>query len=221
MPPLLLGIALGAAGAFLLDPQQGRRRRALLRDKMDRGIHETREFADAASLDLRQRARGLAAHAKSLRGGRAPDDVLVERVRAKLGRYSSHPGAITVTAHNGHLALTGDILAEEQERLFDAVRSVRGAEHVDNQLTAYQSAQGVSSLQGGSAPDLERPELLRESWTPGVRLMSGGAGALLVLYALSRGGLTALGALAAGAALVARAGANRPLGGVRRSAQTA
>src|SRR5438067_4493768 len=214
MPPLLLGITLGAAGAFLLDPQHGRRRRALLRDKMDRGMHETREFADAATLDLRQRARGLAARAKSLRGGQAPDDVLVERVRAKLGRYSSHPGAITVTALNGRVVLTGDILAEEQERLFDAVRSVRGVEHVDNQLSAYQSAEGVSSLQGGSAPDLERPELLQESWTPGVRLIGGGAGALLLLYALSRGGLTAVGALAAGAALLGRAGTNQPLGGL-------
>jgi hypothetical protein len=214
MPPLLLGITLGAAGAFLLDPQHGRRRRALLRDKMDRGMHETREFADAATLDLRQRARGFAARAKSLRGGQAPDDVLVERVRAKLGRYSSHPGAITVTALNGRVVLTGDILAEEQERLFDAVRSVRGVEHVDNQLSAYQSAEGVSSLQGGSAPDLERPELLQESWTPGVRLIGGGAGALLLLYALSRGGLTAVGALAAGAALLGRASTNQPLAGL-------
>jgi hypothetical protein len=34
MSRILVGIALGAGGAFLLDPQQGSRRRALLRDKM-------------------------------------------------------------------------------------------------------------------------------------------------------------------------------------------
>jgi BON domain len=216
MQPLLLGITLGAVGALLLDPQQGRRRRALLRDKVDRTVSESREFADAASKDLRHRAHGIAMRAKSLRAGPAPDEVLVERVRAKLGRYSSHPGAITVTAHGGHVVLTGDILAPEVDRLFDAVRALRGVEHVDNQLNLYPSAEGVSSLQGGSPPDLERPEFLQESWTPGVRLIGGGAGALLLVYALARGGVGGIGALAVGAALLARAGANRPLGSKRR-----
>ena len=60
MPPLLLALALGATGAFLLDPQQGRRRRALLRDKVTRTVNEGREFADAAAKDLRYRAQGIA-----------------------------------------------------------------------------------------------------------------------------------------------------------------
>ena len=214
MPPLLLGLALGATGAFLLDPQQGRRRRALLRDKVTRTVNEGREFADAATQDLRYRAQGLAARAKSWRSGAAPDEILAERVRAKLGRYSSHPGAIEVTAQEGRVVLSGDVLAAEQESLFDAVRSVRGVAHVENNLTAHQSAEGVSSLQGGVAPDRERFELAQDNWSPGVRLLTGGAGAVLLLYALSRGGLVGIGALAAGAALLGRASANRPLAGL-------
>ena len=46
-----------------------------------------------------------------------------------------------------------------------------------------------------------------------MRVLTGGAGALLLLYALSRGGLAGIGALAAGAALLGRASANRPLSG--------
>src|SRR5919198_492332 len=180
MPPLLLGLALGATGAFLLDPQQGRRRRALLRDKVTRTVNEGREFADAATQDLRYRAQGLAARAKSWRSGAAPDEILAERVRAKLGRYSSHPGAIEVTAQEGRVVLSGDVLAAEQESLFDAVRSVRGVAHVENNLTAHQSAEGVSSLQGGVAPDRERFELAQDNWSPGVRLLTGGAGAVPV-----------------------------------------
>jgi hypothetical protein len=44
-----------------------------------------------------------------------------------------------------------------------------------------------------------------------------------VLYALSRGGLGSIGALAAGAALVSRASANRPLAGMlpQRATQAA
>src|SRR5689334_22537905 len=214
MARLLLGLALGATSAFLFDPQQGARRRALLRDKVTRTVNEGREFADAARKDLRQRAQGIAAQARSLRGGAVADEVLVERVRAKLGRYSSHPGAIGVTAHEGRVALIGDTLATEVAMLCDAVRSVRGVQHVENNLTVHPNAQGVSSLQGGTEPDRERFELAQESWTPGVRLVAGGAGALLLLYALARGGIGGIGALAAGAALLGRAGANRPLAGL-------
>lgn len=216
MSPLLLGAALGATGAFILDPQQGRRRRALVRDKVVRGVHDSREFADAASKDLRYRARGVAARVRTLRGGSAPDDILIERVRAKLGRYTSHPGAIEVTARDGRVVITGDILAREQEALFDAVRSVTGVKHVDNQLRAYENAEGVSSLQGGVEPDREQWELLQENWSPGIRAVTGGAGAMLVLYALVRGGIAGIGALAIGAALLGRASANRPLTSFRR-----
>jgi BON domain len=211
MPRLLTGLAFGAAGAFLLDPEQGRRRRALLRDKMVHAVNQSREFADAAAKDLRSRAQGITARARSLRTGETPDDVLAARVRAKLGRYSSHPGAIEVAAHNGRVVLTGDILVREQQSLFDAVRSLRGVEDVENKLTAHASADGISALQGGAEPDRERFELAQQSWTPGVRALAGGAGAVLVLYALARGRLAGIGALALGAALLTRSAANRPL----------
>jgi len=223
MPRLLLGLALGATSAFLLDPQQGRRRRALLRDKVTTTVNQGREFTDAATKDLRYRAQAIAARARSWRGGAASDEILIERVRAKLGRYCSHPGAIEVTAQDGRILLTGDVLGSEQQSVYDAVCSVRGVEHVQNNLTAHESAQGVSSLQGGVVPAGERFDLAQDSWSPGVRLLAGGAGALLVLYALSRGGLGSIGALAAGAALVSRASANRPLAGMlpQRATQTA
>jgi hypothetical protein len=57
----------------------------------------------------------------------------------------------------------------------------------------------------------ERPELLQRTWSPGTRALVGGAGALLALYALARGGLAGAAALAGGAALIARAKINRPL----------
>lgn len=138
MPRLLLALALGATSAFLFDPQQGRRRRALLRDKVTRTVNEGREFTDAAMKDLRHRAQGISVRARSWRAGATADDIVA---------------------------------------------------------AAYR----------------ERFALLQDSWTPGVRLLIGGAGALLLLYALSRSGLGGIGALAAGAALLGRASANRPL----------
>jgi hypothetical protein len=211
MSPLLLGAVLGATGAFLLDPDLGRRRRALIRDKVTRGMTEGREFTDAATQDLQQRARGIAARVRRLRTGRSNDDVLVERVRARLRRACSHPGAIEITAFNGHLVLTGDVLAAEQEQVFDAVRSVRGVEHVDNKLSAYATAEAIASLQGAAKRQSERFALLEANWSPGIRLVTGGAGALLLLYALARGGFSGIGALGLGAVLLGRASTNQPL----------
>ena len=215
MPRILFGIALGAAGAFLLDPQQGRRRRALIRDRMVRTTREAREFRDAAAKDLRARAQGLSAQLRlqgaALRRGPVSDDVLGERVRAKLGRYVSHPHAIRVTAQNGYVTLAGDVLAAEHGRLLQAMRSVRGVRDCADRLDVHTSAEGISSLQGGLAPSGERLEVLQARWSPGTRAIAGGTGALLALYALVRGGLTGVATLAGGAALMARAKANRPL----------
>ncbi len=55
------GLALGALAMFILDPQQGRRRRALARDKMVRAKHEVSDFVAGTTQDLRNRAYGLAA----------------------------------------------------------------------------------------------------------------------------------------------------------------
>ncbi|HEY5899670.1 MAG TPA: BON domain-containing protein [Burkholderiales bacterium] len=212
MSPLLLGITLGAAGAMLLDPEQGRRRRALLRDKVTRTMKEGREFADAASKDIQNRAQGIRAHVEGMRGGPVSDETLVQRVRAKLGRYCSHPGAVQVRCDQARISLSGDILASEVEPILEALRAVRGVQQVDNQMNAYPSAEGISSLQGGTGPDRERLALLQGDWTPGIRVIGGGAGALLLAYALARGGVTGIAALAIGAALVGRASTNKPLG---------
>lgn len=202
MSPLLLGAALGATSAFILDPQQGRQRRARVRDKLTRGLNEGREFADAARKDLRSRAQGIGMRARSLRGA-ADDDVICARVRSRIGRYTSHPGAIEVTALDGRVVLTGDILAREVAPVVEVARSVRGVQHVDNQLRVHESAEHVSALQGGSEPHGEPWEVAEATWTPGVRAVVGGAGAASLLYAFVRGGFGAVVPLALGAALVA------------------
>jgi hypothetical protein len=221
MTSILTGLALGAAGAFLFDPQQGRRRRALVRDKLARGIREGREFGDAAAKDLRARGEGLStrirAQARALRGGPVGDDVLVARVRAKLGRYVSHPHAIRVTAQNGFVTLDGNVLAAEHGRLLRAVHAIAGVRDMADRLDVHASAEGVSALQGGITPPGERWELLQASWSPGTRALVGGTGGLLALYALARGGVLGVAALASGAALIARARINRPLSAAMNS----
>ena len=58
--PLIGGVTVGAGLMFILDPDRGRRRRALMRDKSIRWSRKTREFAGSASRDVRNRFEGCA-----------------------------------------------------------------------------------------------------------------------------------------------------------------
>ena len=59
------GLFLGALAMFVFDPEQGRRRRAIARDKMMRAKNDVGEFVSSTAKDLRNRAQGLAAEARS------------------------------------------------------------------------------------------------------------------------------------------------------------
>jgi hypothetical protein len=60
----LITFGLGALTMYLLDPEQGRRRRALLRDQFVHTRRVVRERTSATARDLSNRAYGLAAEAR-------------------------------------------------------------------------------------------------------------------------------------------------------------
>src|SRR5688572_24934138 len=68
---LVTGAAVGAALLFVLDPNRGAKRRALLRDKLVRARRIADEGARATARDMSNRARGVAA---SVRGRLSNDD---------------------------------------------------------------------------------------------------------------------------------------------------
>ncbi len=208
----IAGLALGAAGMYLLDPQQGRRRRAQLRDQAASRARDVRQTSQVALRDLRNRAQGVRAQMwSSVAPGAVPDRVLVSRVRSKLGRYASHPGAIKVEADRARIVLRGHVPAAEHLTVIRAASGVRGVRRVDDRLTVHERTEGISALQGGAARPGEPFELLQATWPPGVRLLSGGAGAAMVLFGLrSRSALGPVLATA-GALAIVRAAVNRPL----------
>lgn len=215
MPPLLLlpllGVAVGATGMYFLDPDRGRRRRARLRDQSVHAAHRVHHTLDAGARDLRNRVAGTARRLPSLIDWRTPsDEVLAERVRARLGRCIEHPGAVDVVAAQGQVMLLGSVLKHEHERLRKAVRSVRGVKSVIEQLAVYRSARGVSELQGGRPRRGRRMEFFQDSWGPGAQVIGAAAGAGLLLGGL-RGGAPGVTAAACGALLLLRSTSNRPL----------
>ncbi len=152
MLALLTGMAAGAALMYILDPERGRTRRKYLGDQATELAHDTAATIQGRAQDLANRAAGAAAKARSPVGQfteDVPDDVLVDRVRAKIGRAITHAGAATVTAHDGVVTLAGPMLRGEVNDLLDAVRSVPGVKDIRNQLDVHETADGIPELQTG------------------------------------------------------------------------
>jgi osmotically-inducible protein OsmY len=150
---LLTGLGLGLGLMYFMDPERGRRRRALARDKV---THTTRACAGTMSAvwaDLAHRSAGLVARARRI-GRRDPvdDDVLVERVRAKLGRLVSYPHAIDVSAIDGCVHLRGVALQSEVPGLVRTISRVSGVRDVIDALDAHPSAAKIAALQGHAPP---------------------------------------------------------------------
>lgn len=59
----LCGMALGSLAMYILDPAEGRRRRALARDKMNRIKNDMASYSGKTARDLRNRAQGVVAEA--------------------------------------------------------------------------------------------------------------------------------------------------------------
>jgi BON domain len=146
---LLTGMGVGAGVMFLLDPDRGARRRALVRDKVIRFTRVSGCTIEKLSRDLRNRVIGVVSELRSMAGdGDVSDSVLVNRIKAQLGRYPVHDRSISIDAQDGVVTLTGDSLERELQTLISAVSSVRGVKDVINNLTVHETAEGISSLQG-------------------------------------------------------------------------
>lgn len=156
---LVGGLGLGAALMYLFDPDRGRRRRALIRDKAEGAANKAGDYAGKMSRDLRNRAYGLVAETKSMfQHEEVTDEALIDRVRAALGHHSVHVGAIDVSAVSGAIILNGRVSAKEVPDLLRAVRSVRGVKRVENQLVMLPEEGSIPSWQStpesfGSQPE--------------------------------------------------------------------
>ncbi|MEZ0335666.1 MAG: BON domain-containing protein [Gemmatimonadales bacterium] len=143
------GILAGIGLTYLLDPDRGASRRALVRDKAASAGRRLADNLDATARDLRNRAKGSAAELRARLGREEVNDgVLQERVRSAIGRVLSHPGAIDVDVVDGRATLRGEVLADEVDHLLAAVRGVRGVSEVIDQTSVHPTPDGVPSLQG-------------------------------------------------------------------------
>lgn len=142
-PMLLAGACLGGAAMFLLDPVQGRRRRALIRDK---AVHLRHVMTRDVPTRVEKRGRFFRGVAKgvvhdttdALAFSGHPlvdDETLVARVRSEVLRdHALKAGEIHVDAYEGCVTLRGQLEPAEIRRLVHDASRVAGVREVRNFL---------------------------------------------------------------------------------------
>jgi uncharacterized membrane protein len=208
---MIAGATIGATLMYFADPDRGNRRRAIAREKLTHAVHEFGCVTDKGIRDLGNRGRGLIAEAWcSLKRQNVDDEILVDRVRAKIGRATSHPGEIEVTVQNGYVVLSGPVLEDEIDDLIAATYSVRGVHGVENRLKPHMASENVPGLQGKSRRPPVKPEIFQENWAPGTRLLIGTSGAIGLAFP-GRNRSISQSRRIIGGLLLARAVSNLPL----------
>lgn len=210
---LLVGAGAGAGLMYLLDPELGNRRRARVRDQLVRARHLTGGAVDATSRDVRNRARGVVAELRSrLIPGDVSDDVLHERVRARLGQIVRYARSITTTVETGRVTLRGPALTADVSRIVRRIGQVPGVREVDNRLESHAEAGAVPGLEAarGASPGGEVLDLTPGVLSPTARLATRVGGALLALWGLRRLDAAGVPVATIGMALLAR-GTRNPM----------
>jgi hypothetical protein len=149
-------VALGALLEYFLDPDGGRRRRHIARDRAVSRLRRTERRAATRARRAESHAVGVVRRTLNTRRrpGEPLDDVaLAHKVQSELFRRARVPkGQIDINAEEGVVFLRGVVeLDEEIARVEDVARHLTGVRGVENLL----------HLPGSPAP-ASRPKLVRE-----------------------------------------------------------
>jgi osmotically-inducible protein OsmY len=132
-------IGLGAALTYFFDPDQGRRRRAMTRDRIAALFRRTARRGERLGRAASAEGYGVAQKVKHLEEEPKPqpDDVtLARKVETEIFRDADVPkGQINVNAENGKIVLRGEVGQPEMIRdLEQRAKSVQGVQEVENLL---------------------------------------------------------------------------------------
>jgi len=177
---------------YLLDPERGRSRRALARDKSVSALKQGGKAAARTSRHLGNKTKGLVARTGSkLRESDLAEEgqKLLKKVQKVVRATVSHPSAIDPILEAGRVHLHGLVLASEVARLIAAIEAVEGINGVENRLELHESPQDLAAFKG------------KRRWVgPATRVLTGTTGSALALAGLrKKSGLgVALGAVGLG-----------------------
>lgn len=136
-------LMLGAGLMYVLDPEQGRGRRAWMGQKATRILNDCGTMFRRTGRDLMNRARGTVTEARgglqNLSGASSGDDAdgerLLQRIRSEIGHVVTYPTAIQLMADaNGVVTLYGRVPASEEDQLLSAIHATPGVCEIINRV---------------------------------------------------------------------------------------
>jgi osmotically-inducible protein OsmY len=120
---------------YLLDPERGRRRRAMLRDRAMHQLRSAGKSVGGVSRVCLSRLQGRLWKTR-IGAGTVSDEMLGERIRSQIGHVVAHAGDVGVAVEDGRVTLSGEVLCSEVRPLLRRVAHVPGVKHVENELEA-------------------------------------------------------------------------------------
>jgi hypothetical protein len=154
----LSAAALGAAAIYFFDRTNGRSRRKVALDQVNRIVNDTGRCMRRGGQyvqDMMNRSRGLAHETRSRftsdRGAVAPE-TLMQRIRSEMGHVVGNAAAISVTVDGAcNVTLAGTVPAGELDALLTRVNRVPGVNEIINRLDVQESPEAVSGNAGTRA----------------------------------------------------------------------
>lgn len=129
---LIAGAVLGAAGQFLLDSQNGRRRRAIVRDKSKHLAHEGMKRGDRLARHAANKARGLVSRIKS-----------ASAAKASKARSASLTSSSAMSPFAGSASVTPKFSAPQMTPVVDQQQATIAPDPVQLIRSVRQSFNGV------------------------------------------------------------------------------
>ena len=132
--------AVGLAAGYFLDPDSGKRRRNMARDRalavMRRGADRTRRQAEHRAEQVEGEVEAAKSRARPAKPA-ANDQALAERVKSEIFQPADAPkGSVNVNVENGVVYLRGEVKQPDQIRkLVEQAGAVDGVSAVENLLS--------------------------------------------------------------------------------------
>ena len=129
-------VGLGALIAYFFDPDNGRRRRVLARDRAPALLRRSSERAARAVTSEVKATKAKVTHRKEAEKPQPDDVTLARKVETEIFRDAEVPkGQINVNAENGKVVLRGEVDSPELiEDLVEKARNVQGVQEVESLL---------------------------------------------------------------------------------------
>jgi len=135
---LALGALLGAALAYLFDPQSGRRRRAIVRDRSLAIVRQGGRKSAQVGRSVAAEAYGASQKIQHMKEEpkEFDDATLAHKVQSEIFRDPDIPkGQINVNVENGVVVLRGEVQSPELiDGLLERARKVQGVREVESLL---------------------------------------------------------------------------------------